>query len=299
MSEALYERYKDALRRGHAASLRGRFDEAITAYGEAAAIAPDRAMPQASLAGILARTGRISEALAVYDLALVRQPEDEASLRGRAEMLAIAGRRAEAAETLDRLADVLDREGRLLDACDVARRALELAESRSRRQGLEAMVERLRESGDPAAEAMAKAFGSIDGPGGGPTAEARRDPRLAMLSAAAVLTTTAETALDAGDIDQARRSFLEASAAQRSIGNLHAALDQCYQALAISPADGAVHLALTELYLDRGWRAPAADKLALLGRLSELGGDDLTRARLCTLAADRFPDDTRFAAICG
>ena len=107
------------------------FDEAIAAYREAAGIAPDRAHAQASLAGILARTGRISEALAAYDVALARQPDDEASLRGRAEMLAIAGRRTDAAETLDRLADVLDRDGRLAEACDVARRALELAESRA------------------------------------------------------------------------------------------------------------------------------------------------------------------------
>ena len=36
--EALYERYKDALKRGHVASLRGRLEEALTAYAEAAAI---------------------------------------------------------------------------------------------------------------------------------------------------------------------------------------------------------------------------------------------------------------------
>jgi tetratricopeptide (TPR) repeat protein len=288
------ERYKDALRRGHAASLRGAFDEAIAAYREAATIAPDRAMPQASLAGVLARTGRLSEALAAYDVALARQAEDEASLRGRAEMLVIMGRRAEAADTLDRLADVLDRDGRLADACDVARRALDLAESRARRQGLEAMVERLRESGDASGVAdLEAALGTT------PVAEPKRDPRKPVLAAAAVLSAAAETALDAGDPDEARRCYLEAAAAQRSIGNLHAALDQCYQALAISPADGAVHLALTELYLDRGWRTPAADKLVLLGRLSELGGDELTKARLCTMAADRFPDDQRFAAICG
>lgn len=296
MSDALFERYKDALRRGHAASLKGSFDEAIAAYREAAGIAPDRAMPQASLAGILARTGRISEALAAYDVALARQPEDEASLRGRAEMLSIAGRRTDAAETLDRLADVLEREGRLLEASEVARRALELAESRSRREGLEAMAERLRAAGaDPSAAGLDDVLG-----GGAPAVvEAKRDPRKPVLAAAAVLSAAAETALDVGDIDEARRCYLEAAAAQRSIGNLHAALDQCYQALAISPADGGVHLALTELYLDRGWRVPAADKLVLLGRLSELGDDDLTKARLCTLAADRFPDDTRFAAICG
>ena len=33
--EALYERYKDALKRGHVASLRGRLDEALDAYAEA------------------------------------------------------------------------------------------------------------------------------------------------------------------------------------------------------------------------------------------------------------------------
>lgn len=303
MSDAIYERYKDALRRGHAASLRGRFDEAIAAYAEAAAIAPDRAMPQASLAGVLARTGRISEALSAYDVALARQPEDEASLRGRAEMLAIAGRRADAAETLDRLAAVLDRDGRLVDAVDVARRALELAEGRSRRAALEAMVERLTAEGtDPAADALARTLGALDSPvAGAPTAavEARRDPRRSVMTAAATLAASAETALDAGDLDEARRRFLEAAAAQRSVGNLHAAVDLCAQALAIAPSAGDVHIALTELYLDRGWRTNAADKLVLLGRLSELTGDELTRARLCTLAAERFPDDARLTAICG
>lgn len=297
MSEALYERYKEALRRGHAASLRGRFDEAIGAYAEAASIAPDRAMPQASLAGVLARTGRISEALAAYSVALARAPEDEASLRGRAEMLAITGRRAEAADALDRLAAVLDRDGRLLEATDAARRALELAESRGRREGVDALVARLQEAGiDPASEALGRALGTLDGPG---ASEPKRDPRRSVMSAAAVLTAAAETALDGGDLDEARRCYLEAAAAQRSIGNLHAAMDACYQALAVSPAAGDVHMSLTELYLDRGWRAPAADKLVLLGRLAELAGDDLTRARLCAMAADRFPDDTRLAAICG
>ncbi len=315
MSEALYERYKDALRRGHAASLRGRFDEAIAAYAEAASIAPDRAMPQASLAGVLARTGRLSEALAAYEVALARAPEDEASLRGRAEMLAITGRRAEAADTLDRLSAVLDRDGRLLEATDAARRALELAESRGRREGVAAFVTRLQEAGiDPASEALSRALGTLEGPAtsGGATGplpagagtasssfvEQKRDPRRSVMSAAAVLTAAAETALDRGDQDEARRCYLEAATAQRSIGNLHAAMDACYQALAVSPAAGDVHLSLTELYLDRGWRAPAADKLVLLGRLVELAGDDLTRARLCTMAADRFPDDTRLAAYC-
>ena len=36
MSEALYEQYKDALRRGHVAALRGQLDAAAAAYREAA-----------------------------------------------------------------------------------------------------------------------------------------------------------------------------------------------------------------------------------------------------------------------
>ena len=55
---------------------------------------------------------------------------------------------------------------------------------------------------------------------------------------------------------------------------------------------------LAELYLDRGWRGPAADKLVLLGRLAQLTGDGATRARLCYLAAARFPDDPSLAAVC-
>ena len=33
--EGLYERYKDALKKGHVAALRGRLDDALDAYAEA------------------------------------------------------------------------------------------------------------------------------------------------------------------------------------------------------------------------------------------------------------------------
>ena len=61
MSEVLYEQYKDALRRGHVAALRGRLDAAAAAYREAARIAPDRALPHVGLGGVLARLGRTDE----------------------------------------------------------------------------------------------------------------------------------------------------------------------------------------------------------------------------------------------
>ena len=48
-----------------------------------------------------------------------------------------------------------------------------------------------------------------------------------------------------------------------------------------------------------GHRVPAADKLALLGRLTDLTADEATRTRLCALARDRLPEDARLQAICG
>ena len=113
-----------------------------------------------------------------------------------------------------------------------------------------------------------------------------------------LLTLAVEESLEAGDLDEARRRALVAAIGHRAVGQFHAAMDACYQALAILPSDPDIHLLLAELYLDRGWRGPAADKLVLLGRLSQLTGDGATRARLCYLAAARFPDDPRLAAVC-
>ena len=308
MSEVLYEQYKDALRRGHMAALRGRLDVAAAAYREASRIAPDRALPYVGLGGVLSRLGKAEDALAAYGAALDRAPTDEGAMHGRADVLAALGRRAEAAETLDRLASILERDGRLADACDVARSALELAESRGRRRQVEGLVARLRTAAPEdaaAADALQRALGVLDsGPGVTPTR--RRRCRRAPPSRSppgppdpALLTLAVEEALEAGDLDEARRRALVAAIGHREVGQFHAAMDACYQALAILPSDPDIHLLLAELYLDRGWRGPAADKLVLLGRLSQLTGDGATRARLCYLAAARFPDDPRLAAVCG
>ena len=69
-------------------------------------------------------------------------------------------------------------------------------------------------------------------------------------------------------------------------------------ALAVAPSDTDLHLALVDLYMTRGWRAPAAEKLLLLSRLIDLDGDGPARERLCSMIAARFPDDPRLAAIC-
>ena len=151
---SLYERYKDALRRGHVAALRGRNDAAVDAYGEAAEIAPDRALPHVSIGGILVKMNRFDDAAAAFDRAIALAPRDEGALRGLADVHVRTGHRTDAADALDRLADSLDAAGRLADATDAARRALELAESRSRRQHVEGLAGRLRaiSTGDEAAQ---------------------------------------------------------------------------------------------------------------------------------------------------
>ncbi|HET9455900.1 MAG TPA: hypothetical protein VFO78_01055 [Candidatus Limnocylindrales bacterium] len=328
-SDSLYERYKDALRRGHVAALRSRLDLAIDAYGEAASIARDRALPHAAIGGILIRMERVSDALASFDRALELAPRDEAALRGRADALAGLGRRVEAADTLDRLAEVLVDAGRLPDAADAARRALELAESRERRRSIERLATRLRESaGDEAAERalsqvlrvleppvepVLESAAAATGPAaadrtdgeGGPAVEAAApetaepepepEPELpdGVLTGAA-----AEEALHAGRADEARDGFILAARSHRRAGRTIAAIDALYLALAIAPADVDLHLLLAELYLERGWRGPAVDKLVLLARLADLTGDGEARRRLCELATTQLPGEPRLAELC-
>jgi tetratricopeptide (TPR) repeat protein len=326
MSGSLYEGYKEALRRGHVAALRDRHDIALQAYREAARIAPDRALPYVGLGGVLARLGRVDEALAAYRAALGRAPDDEGALRGRADLLEAEGRPAEAAGSLDHLAGVLEGAGRTADACDVARHALELAESRGRRRLVQTLVARLRESAsDPAVEeALARALSVLEvdpmaAPVPSPAATdelsagdetaaaaepatpvdppAPRAPRVPPPDPIA-LSRAFEAAIDAGNVDEARKQAVATSSAHRAAGHFHASIDACYEALAIAPADPGVHFALVMLYLDRGWRTLAADKLVLIGRLSQLTGDTASQARLCDLVVRRFPDDPRLVAMC-
>jgi tetratricopeptide (TPR) repeat protein len=294
MSDALYERYKDALRRGHVASQRARFDEALDAYGEAARFAPDRALPLVGIGLVLTRLGKTTEALSAFDLALDRAPTDETALRGRVDALLALGDRVRAAETIDRLVRILETTDRQSEALDAASRALDLAEARSRREGLRAMVDRLVADPDAvsaAGEALARATALLEGPIG-PEPEPEPPPFDPAAAMAAV-----EDAAASGDAEATRTAALAAARGHREAGQLHAAIDACYQALATNPADPALHLTLAELYVDRGWRMAAADKLVLLARLVDLGDDPATRERLCGLAT-RLPDDPRLEAIC-
>ena len=319
MSGSIFEGYKDALRRGHVAALRDRLDLALNAYREAAKIAPDRPLPYVGMGGVLARLGRPDEALTAYRTALGRAPDDEGALRGMADLLESQGRRAEAATALDRLVSVLERADRVADAGDVARRALELAESRHRRRLVETLVTKLRASGsDPSvAEALTSALGVLHldsaepeaptGPGAS-TLEAAMEPsppEPTVVKAPRVpppdpiaLSRAYEAAIDAGNLEEARKQAVAASSAHRAAGQFHAAIDACYEALAIAPADPGVHFSLALLYLDRGWRTIAAEKLLLIGRLAQMTGDTASKARLCDLVVRRFPDDPRLVALC-
>ncbi|MBA2719412.1 MAG: tetratricopeptide repeat protein [Chloroflexi bacterium] len=316
-TSSLYERYKDALRRGHVAALRGRNDAAVDAYGEAASIAPDRALPHASIGGILARMDRFDDAVAAYDRALVLAPADEGAMRGLADIHVRTGRRTDAAAVLDRLADSLDGTGRLADATDAARRALELAESRDRRAQVESLVGRLRatpsndEAGQRALDQALRLLepekpdGAVEASAAEPETIGQREPAepepeaiVEPVGLGIALGATAEDALHRGDLVAAHEGLLASARAHRRAGRLVAAVDACYLAIGLAPADPELHLLLVELYLDRGWRSQAADKLLLLGRLADLDGDGAVRERLCAVVSERMADEPRVAELC-
>lgn len=320
MSQALYEQYKEALRRGHVAALRGRLDAAEAAYRAAAAIAPDRALPYVSLGGVLIRLERIDEALAAYGAALSLAPEDEGALRGRAELQADLGRRAEAALDFEMLAGVLERAERVTDAADAARRALELAESRSRRREMERLGGLLRDSGEDrsAVDALDRALRILEAvdasagrsAGAAPaeaasTADSRTDaversPEPAPASEPipeseapppppdpAVLRAVADALLDSGDLAGASERLLALAALHRTAGRHDAAMDACLALLAMTPSDHRLQREIAAIQLDRGWTTAAIEKLRLLARLADLDGDAEARAAVVAFAAER------------
>jgi tetratricopeptide (TPR) repeat protein len=92
MSQPLFELYKDALRRGHLAVIDGRLEDALVSYREAGDMAPDRALPYASIATVLHRLGRSDAAIAAFDRALELAPDDDATRRARWVALEEMGR---------------------------------------------------------------------------------------------------------------------------------------------------------------------------------------------------------------
>ena len=181
MTDDLYERYKEALRVGHVAVLRGALEEAGAAYRTAAAIAPSRALPHTSLGGVLLRLGRLDEALVEYAAAVVLAPRDEGALLGQAEALNVAGQWVEAAVALDHVSEVQEAAGRLPEAADTLRRAIALEESAERSRRQRGLLRQIRLSaGDQAAEQLlARALRIRDEPIAGALEPARFVPAAA------------------------------------------------------------------------------------------------------------------------
>jgi hypothetical protein len=112
------------------------------------------------------------------------------------------------------------------------------------------------------------------------------------------LLVAAEAADLAGDEKALRSLLVWTSRAYAREGKFEAGLDATHRLLQRGPDDVDAHLVLVELYVARSWNGLAAEKLALLGRLADLDGDDETRQRLCAVASRAFPNDERLESLC-
>ena len=320
MPDPILERYKEELRAGHVAAMKGRLEAALEHYRQAAELAEGRAMPQTSMGQVLLRMGRTDEALAAFSKALGRAPHDEAAITGRIEALIAAGRGPEAAEMLERLAEVQAASDREPEALASLERALTLTVTRRREKRAAELAVRLgvirasapaeaaaevtppAEEPAPPADAAAPEPTPFDEsqvaairatpaptPGGPPDLLAAPDPEAFF--------DEAEQAREAGQTREALALYVLASDAYARAGAREAALEVCQRALAISPEAPSVHLALVRLYLGRGWRERAIEKLTLLDHLLALGPTSGARRQIATLAAAHANGDPRMLAL--
>jgi len=322
MTETLFERYKEALRAGHVAVLRGRLEDAAAAYRDATSIAADRAVPRTALGGVQLRLGDPAGALETFDGALALEPDDDASLGGRAQALVVLRRTADAAGAYDRLADARAARGRLPDAAEAARRALAIEPTGERRQRHAGLVEEARALDAPVVgdAALAAATGADDEPGpdgtaGQPDAEMAVDAAVdADVDAAAMtleptpevpaepppdpeaLIVAFEEAGARGDPESAAVAALAAARAYRAGGRVAAAFDACLQGIGVRPGDVELHLLLADLAVDHGWTGQAGDAYHQLLRIADLDGDVAAADLVRRTAASRLPEDPRFVA---
>ena len=313
MSEELFGRYRDALRAGHVAVRRGQLEEAAAAYRDAAGLAADRAVPRSALGSVELRLGQPERALASFDEALAIAPMDDAALHGRAQALVVLQRPDDAAVTFDLLADARRDAGKLPDACDALRRALEIQPTPARRQRYRDLTDEVRRAiGQAEADrALARAERYLEPeatvPADGdaasqapsePTAAAGQltvpvDPAPTVDGDALLL--AAEEAAARGDAAGAVAAAMAAGRAFRAAGHAVAALDACVSGLRSGPDDIDLHLLIAELAFERGAVASAADTYRGLLHLVDVAGDDVDRLRVLAVARATFPDDPRFA----
>ncbi len=304
MTETLFERYKEALRAGHVAVVRGRLEEAVAAYREAIAIAPDRAIPHAALGAACLRLGDPEAALEAYGEALAIAPDDDAAMLGRAQALVVLRRTGDAAATYDRLADIRATADHVLEAAEAARRALAIEPTDARRARHAGLVEQLRATAGTAV-AAGMAYPTAGPAGSEGSAEPTADDvgaGEAERSAAGLppppdpeaLVVAMEEAVAQGDVDAAAAAALAAARAYRAQGHVAAAFDSCLQGIGARPADVALHLLLADLSVDSGWTGHAGDTYRNLLRLVDLDGDAALGAAVRAAAAERMPGDPRF-----
>jgi len=315
MRDGLFDRYREALRAGHVAVMRGRLEDAAAAYRAAAVIASDRAVPRTALGSVELRLGQPDHALASFDEALALAPADDAALLGRAQALVVLRRPDDAAATFDLLADARQEMGRRPEAGDALRRALEIQPTAGRRQRYRELTEELRQMvGDAEAErALARALQFLEGDFVDPaSAETPLDessqgdatePEMTAAPPAAPVHTAdgdafvlvAEEAAARGDAPGAVAAALAAARAFRAAGHPVAALDACDRGLESGPDDVDLHLLIAGLAFERGAVGPAGETYRNLLRLVEIDGHRDARDRVLAAARAAFPDDPRFA----
>jgi hypothetical protein len=83
-----------------------------------------------------------------------------------------------------------------------------------------------------------------------------------------------------GATDRAIAGYLEAAREYAAANAMDAALDACYRALELVPGHLEVHVQMTAIYLQRGWREHAVSRLVLLDRLLRLEDQPAVRGSI-------------------
>jgi tetratricopeptide (TPR) repeat protein len=96
--------YREALKLGHVAAMRGQHRDALRHYQEAAGHAPDRALPHTSMAEVLLRLGRPKDAVAAAERAAELAPDEPQVIARLADTLEAADRPADAERLRGRIA---------------------------------------------------------------------------------------------------------------------------------------------------------------------------------------------------